>query len=107
MIMNTNNKSAKDIAFDKERAKYHKKIRELERELKNKDNKLSEFNERAMIAEQKCDQLQEWIDRLLEYTEMSEEDMKRIIQKDKDTAEAMRHFNDFVNAFNRFRGGYL
>lgn len=102
-----NNKSAKDIAFDKERAKYHKEIRELEHELKNKDKEISESNERARAAEEKCEQLQEWIDRLLEYTEMSEEDMKRIIQKDKDTAEVMDHFNSLMGVFGRFGGRYL
>lgn len=34
------NKSAKDLAFDKERAKFRKQIRELERELNQRDTQV-------------------------------------------------------------------
>lgn len=36
----------------------------------------------------------EWIHRLLEYMDMSEEDMKKIIQKDKTMAEAAERLSD-------------
>ena len=102
-------KSAKDKAFDKERVKYHKQIRELERELKNEKIKNIELTEKVEAAEEKCEQLQDWINRLLEYTEMSEEDMKRIIQKEKIAGEAMEHFESMMGIFRfgGFGGGYL
>lgn len=102
-----NNKSAKDIAFDKERAKYHKEIRELKYELQKAIVERNEYVEKLAAAEDKCEQLQDWINRLLEYTEMSEEDMKRIIQKDKETSEAMEHLNSMFDIFGRFGGSYF
>ena len=38
-------KSAKDIAFDKERATFRKQIRELEREISSKDLEIRELKE--------------------------------------------------------------
>ena len=92
------NKSAKDLAFDRERAKYGKRIRELEVELKKKDDEILVLHSKLSEAEGKCENLQDWINRLLEYTEMSEDDMKKIIQKDKDSAEIMEHMNTLFRA---------
>ena len=84
------NRSAKDIAFDREREKYRKEIRDrdtlitelrylvkqLEESVRERDNKISECND--------------WIRRLLEYMDLSEDDMKEIIQKDKDMVEVSK-----------------
>lgn len=90
------NKSAKDLAFEKERAKYRKQIKELESQLKEEKQKsLKLANDSLKI----CDQyrtLQDWVRRLLEYTELSEEDMKKIIQKDLDQAEAVNKFKHIM-----------
>lgn len=84
------NRSAKDITFDREREKYRKEIRDrdtlitelrylvkqLEESVRERDNKISECND--------------WIRRLLEYMDLSEDDMKEIIQKDKDMVEVSK-----------------
>lgn len=88
-MSNKNNKTAKDLAFDRERAKYGRQIRDLETKLRQKDNDILELQSRLKEAESKCESLQDWVNRLLDYTNMSEEDMKTIVQKDKDTAEVM------------------
>ena len=80
-MANKNNKTAKDLAFDRERAKYGRQIRDLEDKLREKDKDMLELREQLRQAESKCESLQEWIDRLLDYTNMSEEDMKTIVQK--------------------------
>lgn len=80
------NKSAKDLAFDRERAKCQKQINNLKASLNQKEVELSEVNERASKAESKCEELQDWVDRLLEYMDIPEEDMKKLIQREKDTA---------------------
>ena len=100
------NKSAKDLAFDKERAKYGKHIRELESELKQKDREIGELRDQILQVEEKCQSLRNWIDRLLEYTEMSEEDMKKIIQKEKDSAEVMEHLNNFFGVTKLLGSSY-
>ena len=83
-------KSAKDIAFEKERARYRKKIRELEHDISvfqlaimNKDNELN-------ILQNELEQKQDYIRRLLEYTKLSEEDMKVIVNKEKFLASVMK-----------------
>jgi uncharacterized coiled-coil protein SlyX len=100
------NKTAKDLAFDRERAKYGKRIKELEVELKRKDGEILELRNQVSEAEAKCESLQDWIDRLLEYTEMSEDDMKKIIQKDKDSAEVMERMNALLGITKMF-GNYI
>lgn len=44
----------------------------------------------------------EWIRRLLEYMDMSEEDMRKIIQKDKIMAEVSERLSDMNNMVSRF-----
>ena len=104
-MANKNNKTAKDLAFDRERAKYGRQIRDLEDKLREKDKDMLELREQLRQAESKCESLQEWIDRLLDYTNMSEEDMKTIVQKDRDAAEAMSMMKGLfgiVSSFGRY-----
>ncbi len=96
------NKSAKDLAFEKERQKYRKQLREYESLLKQKEVELSDVNEKLHDSENKCAELQEWIDRLLEYTELSEEDMRKRIKKEKDTAEVIGHMNAIFGFMGMF-----
>ena len=94
-------KSKKGMAFEKERAKYRQQIKELEELCKKKD--LEYFQQHLAYQELKGElrEKQEWIDRLLEYTEMTEEDMKRIIKKEKDSAEVMERVNDFFGVIDK------
>ncbi len=87
-------KSAKDIAFDKERAKYRKKIRELEYDISELRLAIIQKDNELNVLRNELDQKQDWIRRLLEYTELSEEDMKTIINKEKSVAVAMKMFGE-------------
>lgn len=51
------NKSAKDMAFEKERAKYRKEIRELESELKHVRLENIELKDQVEKLEGKCYEL--------------------------------------------------
>ena len=86
------NKSAKDIAFDKERAKYRKQIRELEEKIKvterNSQARISELVEQIDTLEQKILEQNEWIERLLEYTEVSKEEVIDAINAEKSKKSA-------------------
>ena len=61
-------KSKKGMAFEKERAKYRQRIKELEELCKKKD--LEYFQQHLAYQEliSKVNELQEWVDILLEYT---------------------------------------
>lgn len=86
--------SAKDIAFEKEGAKYRKEIRALEHDISflrvavmQKDNELH-------LLRNELEQKSDWIRRLLEYTELSEDDMRTIIDKEKNKAAVMKMFGE-------------
>ena len=91
--------SAKDIAFEKERVMFRQDIRNLERINKQCSTELYEAKEKIRELESQLEERDEWIRRLLEYTEMSEEDMKKTIQREKDR-------NAGNDALNRFFGMY-
>ena len=80
-------KSAKDIAFEKERAKFRKEIKGLQYQIMNMDSQIKELNEVIFERENELRQQAEWIDRLLEYTEISKEDLQALIESEKDKAE--------------------
>ena len=86
------NKSAKDIAFDKERDKYKKQIKELEEKVKsteqNSQARISELIEQIDALEQKILEQNEWIERLLEYTETSKEEVINAINAEKSKKSA-------------------
>lgn len=95
-------KSAKDLAFDKERAKYRKEIHELNslaiKQRIDIDKLKQDIDRKDMELAEKDD----WIRRLLEYMDMSEEDMRKIIQKDKIMSEAAERLSDINKMVSRF-----
>ena len=95
-------KSAKDIAFDKERAKYRKEIRELSSELIKQRLDIDKLKQDVDRKDMELLEKDEWIRRLLEYMDMSEEDMRKIIQKDKTIAEAAERLSDIDKMVSRF-----
>lgn len=100
--MNKYKKSAKDIAFDKERAKFRSEIRNLTDLLNNKQKKIDGLNETIREKDAVISQQKEWIERLLDYTELSENDMKQLIEKDKKAAEIVDNFASTQRIFGRF-----
>lgn len=86
--------SAKDLAFEKERAKFRKKIRELEHEINSLQLAVMQKDNELSIVRNELSQKEDWIRRLLEYTELSEEDMKAIIDKEKSVAKVVNMFGE-------------
>lgn len=86
--------SAKDLAFEKERAKLRKKIRELEHEINSLQLAVMQKDNELSIIRNELSQKEDWIRRLLEYTELSEEDMKAIIDKEKSVVKVVKMFGE-------------
>lgn len=80
-------KSAKDIAFENERVRFRSEIRNLTDCLNDKQKQIDGLNETVREQDDVIRQQKEWIDRLLEYTEMSKEDLQKLIESEKDKAE--------------------
>lgn len=95
-------KSAKDLAFDKERAKYRKEIRELNSLVSKQNINIDRLKQDIDRKDMELVEKDEWIRRLLEYMDMSEEDMRKIIQKDKTMAEAAERLSDINKMVTRF-----
>ena len=91
--MSERKKSAKDIAFEKERCQYKKKIRELDQCLAKRKAEAENLKQRVDALESENARLQDWVDRLLEYTEMieSDKDIAKVIQ----LAEKMMNISEF------------
>lgn len=95
-------KSAKDLAFDKERAKYRKEIRELNSLVSKQNINIDRIKQDIDRKDMELVEKDEWIGRLLEYMDMSEEDMRKIIQKDKTMSEAVERLSDINKMVSRF-----
>lgn len=100
---------AKGKKFDAAQKHFEGKKIELEKQIKTLTARVSEQNK--TISEQKGQidalssenlQLKEWIERLLEYTELSKEDIKAACEKDKKIASAMSVFGLFGGGFGGF-----
>lgn len=100
---------AKGKKFDAAQKHFEGKKIELEKQIKALISRVSEQNK--TISEQKGQidvlssenqQLKEWIERLLEYTELSKEDIKAACEKDKKIASAMSVFGLFGGGFGGF-----
>ena len=80
-------KAAKDIAFEKEREKLRSEIRNLKYQVEYRDRQIAELNETIQQREEELLRQEGWIRRLLEYTEISKEDLQSLIESEKDKAE--------------------
>ena len=99
---------AKGKKFDAAQKHFEGKKIELEKQIKHLTARVSEQNK--VISEQRGQidalssenqQLKEWIERLLEYTELSKEDIKAACEKDKKIASAASLFG-FLGGFGGF-----
>ena len=95
-------RSAKDLAFDKERAKYRKEIRELSSQVIKQRIDIDQLKQDVDRKDMELVEKDDWIRRLLEYMDMSEEDMRKIIQTDKTVAETVERLSDINKLVSRF-----
>lgn len=97
-----NKKSAKDMAFEKERAKFRQQIRDLKREAKEEKIKSLKLEELITTKDKEIDELKEWIDRLLGYMDLSEDEMKNIIKAGKARADFIHNFTGMSSIFEKY-----
>lgn len=96
-------KSAKDKAFDEERAKLNKRIRELESQVKTKELEIRSLKEEAEKEKERIEQLQDWNHRLLEYMDLNESDMRIILAKEKAEGEILSAFSKMTELLGPYR----
>lgn len=92
-------KSKKDLAFDKERAKFRSVIRQLKCDIQSKDLQIRGLLSQIHDMESEIERLKDWNDRLLEYMDMPEEDMRRILREkdiESQAVESMRNIVEII-----------
>ena len=89
--------SAAQKHFDKLARKLRKEVADIQEEhalLAQEVEKLKEENGKLEYENQ---QKKDWIERLLEYTELSQADIKKACEKDKEVAGLISMFRQFSN----------
>ena len=99
-------KSAKDIAFEKERAKFRSEIRNLQYQIAYRDRQIKELNETISQRERELFEQEDWIRRLLEYTEMSKEDLQSLIKSEKDKTEIRERISTTLDIIGMIGGNF-
>lgn len=66
----------------------------MQREIKENFREIEVLNQKISELEESIRKKDDWICRLLEYTELTEEDMKNQIQKDKSVSEVINHMQE-------------
>lgn len=94
--------SAAEKHFEKRKLEYERRIKVLTDNLNTATNSLKELNQELSETKAEKAQLEEWIERLLQYTELSKEDIKAACEKDKNAGAALAMFN----RLGAFLGGY-
>lgn len=89
-------KSKKDLAFDKERAKFRSEIRQLKGDIQSKDMRIRGLMNQIGELENKIRELKDWNERLLEYMDMPEEDMRRMLREKDIESQVIESIRNIV-----------
>ncbi|WP_301204765.1 hypothetical protein [Bacteroides acidifaciens] len=93
-------KSKSQIAWERKLGEVRHDLNAYRSLCDQKDTQIRELKERISELESKLQEKEDWISRLLEYTEMNPEDMKRKISCEKDAVRLMEGFRwigEFLN----------
>ena len=70
--------SKKDLAFEKERIKFRQEKKTLLKEISDKDKEIEGLKTLVRQINNKIEEQNEWIERLLEYCNLNEDDLKQL-----------------------------
>lgn len=93
-------KSKSQLAWERKLGELRHDIREYRTLCDQKDIHIRELKNRISELESQLQEKEDWISRLLEYTEMNQEDMRRKISCEKDAVRVMEGFRwigEFLN----------
>lgn len=88
--------------FEGEKVKYEKQIKYLREEISAQKKTISEQKEEIdSLSSENC-QLKDWVERLLEYTELSKEEIKTACEKNVRLANAASLIGGLFSSFKGF-----
>lgn len=89
--------SKKDLAFEKERIKFRQEKKTLLKEISDKDKEIEGLKTLVRQINNKIEEQNEWIERLLEYCNLNEDDLKQLKNR-CDINEQITNMNNLVGA---------
>ena len=95
--------NAAEKHFEKKRQEYENTIKRIDNALKESRAETIKYKTAYENATTENEQLKAWIERLLEYTELSIEDIKEACEKDKRMGEAVK----MLTGLMKFTGSYI
>lgn len=94
--------SKKDLAFEKERIKFRQEKKTLLKEISDKDKEIEGLKTLVRQINNKIEEQNEWIERLLEYCNLNEDDLKQLKNR-CDINEQITNMNNLAGAmFSHF-----
>lgn len=87
--------------FEKKRLQYVCQIKTLEEQLKKANLEINSLKQKNEEYKHEIELLNDWVERLLEYTELSKEDIKKICEKDKKVVESLMCLSSLSKYFFR------
>lgn len=100
-------KSKKDLAFDRERTKFRRKIRELECELKIKEDEIAKIACEKAELECEIEKFKDWNARLLEFMDIPEEELKKLVEDRKEKEEIREKMVGLLQFSKLFKRGMM
>ena len=102
--MSMHKKSAKDIAFDRERVKFRQEIKSLKSEIRNQQKQISEYRYQIEEYADEIRSQADWIERLLEFMDVPEEDLKMLVEQTRSKVNLVDKINGLTGII---LGNYL
>ena len=100
-------KSKKDLAFERERTKFRRKIRELECKLKIKEDENAKIACEKAELEEEIEKLKDCNARLLEFMDVPEEELKKLVKDRQEKEEIREKMVDFLQFSKLFKRGMM
>lgn len=91
--------SAKDLAFERERIKFRQQIKKLECDLLSEKIRSNQLETQLKQQEEKYNSLFEYFNKLLTFSNLTEEEIKTAIEKDRQQLKTMETVNGLFSFF--------
>lgn len=92
--------NAAEKHFLEKEKQWKNRISDLEMQQSNTLKLLNDTEEQLQSLQMKNNELQQWINRLLEYTELSESDIKKAVERDKSLADMSMILGQYTKVLN-------
>lgn len=94
--------NAAEKYFDKKRIEYEKRLKQNSQTIVDLNASVTGLIFKNQRLEDENNQLKEWVERLLQYTELSKKEIKQICEQDKAKGQAFVDFMGLTKLLSRY-----